>query len=70
MPKDNDINDMIHELKNKQSRADAEDYLKSRLNPEQSKKLAEVLQDENAAQQLLSTPAAQQLLKKFLGNQD
>lgn len=37
------------------------------LTPEQTKKLKEVLSDRGAAEKLLKTPEAQQLLKKFIG---
>ena len=37
------------------------------LSPAQSKKLQEVLSDENAARALLQTPQAQSLMRKLMG---
>lgn len=61
---------MIHELKNKGTKKEAEDYLMQQLSPTQSKKLQEVLENEDAARELLSSPQAQSLLKKLMGDQD
>ncbi len=61
---------MIHELKNKGTKKEAEDYLMQQLSPTQSKKLKEVLENEDAARELLSSPQAQSLLKKLMGDQD
>jgi hypothetical protein len=41
------------------------------LKPDQSKRLQELLSDKNAIEKMLSTPQAQELLKKFTeGNND
>ncbi len=61
---------MIHELKNKGTKKEAEDYLMQQLSPTQSQKLKEVLENEDAARELLSSPQAQSLLKKLMGDQD
>ena len=61
---------MIDELKHKGTKKDAEDYLMRQLSPMQSKKLQEVLENEAAARELLSTPQAQSLLQKLMGDQN
>lgn len=61
---------MVAELKNKGTKKEAEDYLMQQLSPAQSEKLQAVLRDENAARELLSTPQAQSLLKKLMGDQN
>lgn len=64
------LDKMVAELKNKRTKKEAEDYLMQQLSPAQSEKLQAVLQDENAAKELLSTPQAQSLLKKLMGDQN
>lgn len=64
------LDKMVSELKKKGTKKEAEDYLMQQLSPTQSEKLQAVLQDENAAKELLSTPQAQSLLKKLMGDQD
>ena len=51
------------------SKKGAEKFLKSKLSPEQSKKLSDVLSDENALKNLLSSDRAKELFKK-LGGKD
>lgn len=64
------LDKMVAELKNKGTKKEAEDYLMQQLSPAQSEKLQAVLQDENAAKELLSTPQAQSLSKKLMGDQN
>lgn len=64
------LDKMVAELRRKGTKKEAEDYLMQQLSPTQSEKLQAVLQDENAAKELLSTPQAQSLLKKLMGEQD
>lgn len=59
------FDEIINGVKGQNSKKVAEDYLMKQLNPNQSKRLQEVLSDRNALEQLLSTPQAQELLKKF-----
>lgn len=61
----NNFDEIINGVKGQNSKKGAEDYLMKQLNPNQSKRLQEVLSDRNALEQLLSTPQAQELLKKF-----
>lgn len=59
------FDEIINGVKGQNSKKGAEDYLMKQLSPNQSKRLQEVLSDRNALEQLLSTPQAQELLKKF-----
>lgn len=59
------FDDIVKGLKNQKSGRDAEDFLMKQLNESQSKKLKELLSDRSAMEQLLSTPQAKELLKKF-----
>lgn len=59
------FDEIINGVKGQSSKKGAEDYLMKQLSPNQSKRLQEVLSDRNALEQLLSTPQAQELLKKF-----
>ncbi len=59
------FDEIINGVKGQNSKKGAEDYLMKQLNPNQSKRLQEVLSDRNALEQLLSSPQAQELLKKF-----
>ncbi len=61
----NNFDEIINEVRGQSSKKGAEDYLMKQLNPNQSKRLQEILSDRNAMEQLLSTPQAQELLKKF-----
>lgn len=59
------FDDIINGVKEQKSSKGAEDFLMKKLNPSQSQRLQEVLSDKDALRQLLSTPQAQELLKKF-----
>ncbi len=59
------FDEIINGIKGQKSNAEAEEYIKKSLTPDQTKKLNEVLSDKSALQQLLSTPQAKELLKKF-----
>lgn len=59
------FDDIVKGLKNQKSGRDAEDFLMKQLNESQSKKLKELLSDKSAMEQLLSTPQAKELFKKF-----
>jgi len=61
----NNFDEIINGVKEQNSKKGAEDFLMKQLNPSQSKRLQEVLSDRSALEQLLSTPQAQELLKKF-----
>ena len=61
------LDKMIGEMKAKGSKKEVEDSLMQQLSPAQSKKLQEVLSDENAARALLQTPQAQSLMRKLMG---
>lgn len=68
MQNDN-IDEIIDGIKRQKSKKGAEKFLKNKLSPEQSKKLSDVLSDENALKNLLSSDRAKELFKK-LGGKD
>lgn len=59
------FNKIVDDMKKHKNRQDAQDYLMQQLNPDQSKRLQELLSDKSAMEKMLSTPQAQELLKKF-----
>ena len=59
------FDEIINNIKAKRSSKETEEYLKENLSTEQSQKLKEILSDKKAIEKLLSTPKAQELLKKF-----
>ncbi len=59
------FDEIINSIKSKKSNEEAQDYLMKNLSPNQSRKLQEVMSDRTALEQLLSTPKAQELLKRF-----
>lgn len=65
MQNDNNVDNIVEGIKKQKSKKGAEEFLKSKLNPDQSKRLNQLLNDETAMRDLLSTPQAQELLKKF-----
>ena len=68
MQNDN-IDEIIDGIKSQKSKQGAEKFLKNKLSHEQSKKLSDVLSDENALKNLLSSDRAKELFKK-LGGKD
>ena len=61
----NNFDELIKGIKSKKSNRETQDYLMNNLTPDQNKKLREFLSDKEAIKKLLSTPKAQELLKKF-----
>lgn len=59
------FDEIINSIKSKKSNEEAQDYLMKNLSPNQSRKLQEVMSDRTALEQFLSTPKAQELLKRF-----
>lgn len=59
------FDEIINNIKSKRSSKETEEYLKENLSTEQNQKLKEILSDKKAIEKLLSTPKAQELLKKF-----
>ena len=59
------FNKIVDDMKKHKNRQDAQDYLMQQLKPDQSKRLQELLSDKSAMEKMLSTPQAQELLKKF-----
>lgn len=62
----NNFDEIVGKIKNQKDKTEAQDFLMKKLNPTQSKKLQEVMSDKDALSKLLSTPQAQELLKKFM----
>ena len=61
----NNFDELIKGIKSKKTNRETQDYLMNNLTPDQYKKLIEVLSDKEDIKKLLSTPKAQELLKKF-----
>ena len=61
----NNFDEIVEKMKNQKDKNEVQDFLMKKLNPSQSKKLQEVMSDRTALEQLLSTPQAQELLRKF-----
>lgn len=61
----NNFDEIINGIKSKKSKEETETFLEKNLTPDQNKQLKEVLSDKEALRKLLSTPRAQDLLKKF-----
>ena len=61
----NNFDEIVEKMKNQKDKTEAQDFLRKSLNPSQTKRLQEIMSDKNALQQLLATPQAQELLKKF-----
>lgn len=66
----NNFDEIVEKMKNQKDKSEAQDFLMKNLNPSQTKKLQEVMSDRKALEQLLSTPQAQELLKKFMGDKN
>lgn len=61
----NNFDEIVEKMKKQKDKNEAQDFLRKSLNPSQTKRLQEIMSDKNALQQLLATPQAQELLKKF-----
>ncbi len=66
----NNFDEIVEKVKKQKDKTEAQDFLMKNLNSSQTKKLQEVMSDKNALAQLLSTPQAQELLKKFMGDKN
>lgn len=55
----------INELQKAVSSGNVNDFIDKRLTPEQSAKIKIVLSDKNAAEKLLQSPQARELMKKL-----
>ena len=66
----NKFDEIISSVKSQNNKKETEDFLKKQLNPSQTKKLQEVMSDRGALEQLLSTPQAKALLRKFMEDKD
>ncbi len=66
----NNFDELINNIKSKKTNKETQDYLMNNLSTEQNRKLKEILSDKKAIEKLLSTPKAQELLKKFKENKN
>lgn len=66
----NNFDEIINSIKTQNNKQETEEFLKQKLNPSQAKKLQEVMSDRSALEQLLSTPQAKALLRKFMEDKD
>ena len=64
------FDEIINSVKSNNNKQETEDFLKQKLNPSQTKKSQEVMSDRSALEQLLSTPQAKALLRKFMEDKD
>lgn len=64
------FDEIIEQIKNKKSNDEAKEYLMNSLNSDQSNKLNELLSDKDALKSFLSSPKAQELLKRFTGGKN
>ena len=55
----------INELQKAVNSGNVNDFIDKRLTPEQSAKIKRVLSDKNAAEKLLQSPQARELMKKL-----
>lgn len=65
-----DINDLIEKFRQGGSKQELGEYIKSKLNAEQGRKLDEILGDENKLNEIMNSPKAKELLKKIKGEDD
>jgi len=65
-----DINGIMEKLRQGGSKQELGEYLKSKLNASQSKKLDEIINDENALNEILNSPKAKELLRRIKGEDD
>ena len=64
------FDEIINSIKSNKNKQETEDFLKNKLNPSQTQKLQEIMSDKSAIEQLLSTPQAKMLLRKFMEDKD
>ncbi len=58
-------NELFEKVRSSKNGKELADYLKGKLNAEQSKRLKSLLGDENAVKRLLNTPRAKEIIKKI-----
>ena len=67
---DKDINRLIEKFRQGGSKQELGEYIKTKLNAEQGRKLDEILGDENKLNEIMNSPKARELLKKIKGEDD
>ena len=61
---------IIENIKDKGTNEETREYLMKNLNADQSNKLNELLRDKDSLKAFLSTPKAQELLKRLTGDKN
>ena len=67
MQNDKNLSDILKDLQRYHTREDATAHLRSQLDAKSEKEFESILQDEEKRKQILSSPEAQAILKKILG---
>ena len=65
-----DINGLIEKFRQGGSKQELGEYIKSKLNAEQGRKLDEILGDEKKLNEIMNSPKAKELLKRIKGEDD
>lgn len=65
-----DINELIEKFRSGGSKEELGEYIKSKLNAEQSRRLDRILHDDKALTEILNSDKARELLKKMRGESD
>lgn len=63
--KNEKLEEILNELKNKDKNQSAEELLLSKLSPEQSEKLKSIISNDEAVKNFLSTDAAKKIIKQM-----
>lgn len=68
--KNDKLEEILNELKNKDKNQSAEELLLSKLSPEQSEKLKNIISNDEAVKNFLSSDAAKKIIKQMTGKGD
>lgn len=70
MQNDKNMEDIVRELKNKTSADEAPAFLNGRLNPEETRRLGDLLSDGSELEKLLSSPQLRNMLRQVSGDEN
>lgn len=65
--KNDKLEEILNELKNKDDKQSAEELLLSKLTPDQSEKLKSIISNDEAVKKFLSSEKAKEIIKKMTG---
>jgi hypothetical protein len=68
--KNDKLEEILNELENKDKNQSAEELLLSKLSPEQSEKLKNIISNDEAVKNFLSSDAAKKIIKQMTGKGD